>query len=199
MTKKILKRCPWPGDDALMIEYHDMEWGVPVHYDRKLFEFIVLEGAQAGLSWSTVLRRRENYRAAFDGFDPEKVAMYDEDRIQALLSDTGIIRNRLKVRSAVSNASAFLEVAGEFGSFSRYMWRFVEGRPVMSGFSTMADLPATSPVSDAMSRDMKKRGFRFVGTTICYAHMQSVGMVNDHVVSCFRYPEIETLAASFAP
>jgi DNA-3-methyladenine glycosylase I len=194
-----LSRCEWTGADSGMIEYHDTEWGVPLSDDRKLFEFLVLEGAQAGLSWSTVLRKRENYRKAFDGFDPEKVAVYDESRLETLLSDPGIIRNRLKVRSAISNAAAFLRVAGEFGSFSEYVWRFVDGRPVMNGFRRMSDIPATSPVSDTMSRDMKKRGFKFVGSTICYAHMQATGMVNDHMVSCFRYPEIEALAAVFDP
>jgi DNA-3-methyladenine glycosylase I len=194
-----LVRCDWTGADDLMIRYHDTEWGFPVSDDRKLFEFIVLEGAQAGLSWATILRRRENYRKAFDGFDPEKVASYGEERIAELLSDPGIIRNRLKVRSAVTNARAFLDVAGEFGSFSRYMWGFVDGRPVMNGFRSMSELPATSDVSDGMSRDLKKRGFRFVGSTICYAHMQSVGMVNDHVTGCFRYREIEEYAASFEP
>jgi DNA-3-methyladenine glycosylase I len=182
-----------------MIRYHDTEWGVPVSDDRKLFEFIVLEGAQAGLSWATILRRRENYRKAFDGFDPVKVARYGEEEIAGLLADPGIIRNRLKVRSAVTNAAAFLEVASEFGSFSRYMWGFVDGRPVMNGFRSMSELPATSKVSDGMSRDLKRRGFRFVGSTICYAHMESVGMVNDHVTHCFRYPEIEALAAAFEP
>jgi len=194
-----LTRCEWTGADDLMIRYHDTEWGVPVSDDRKLFEFIVLEGAQAGLSWATILRRRENYRKAFDGFDPVKVARYGEEEIAGLLADPGIIRNRLKVRSAVTNAAAFLEVASEFGSFSRYMWGFVDGRPVMNGFRSMSELPATSKVSDGMSRDLKRRGFRFVGSTICYAHMESVGMVNDHVTHCFRYPEIEALAAAFEP
>jgi DNA-3-methyladenine glycosylase I len=192
-------RCEWTGADDLMVRYHDTEWGVPVSDDRKLFEFIVLEGAQAGLSWTTILRRRENYRKAFDGFDPVKVARYGEEEIAGLLADPGIIRNRLKVRSAVSNAAAFLEVAAEFGSFSRYMWGFVDGRPVMNGFRAMSELPATSAVSDLMSRDMKRRGFSFVGSTICYAHMESVGMVNDHVTHCFRYPEIEAMAAAFEP
>ncbi len=192
-------RCGWTGADAQMIEYHDTEWGVPLADDRKLFEFIVLEGAQAGLSWSTVLRKRENYRAAFDNFNPEKVTAYDESKIEELLQNPGIIRNRLKVRSTVSNAAVFLEVAEEFGSFSEYIWCFVDGRPVMNGLRTLADIPATSEVSDAMSRELKKRGFKFVGSTICYAHMQATGMVNDHLVSCFRYPEIEALAASFDP
>jgi DNA-3-methyladenine glycosylase I len=192
-------RCGWTGSDAEMIEYHDTEWGTPLSDDRKLFEFMVLEGAQAGLSWSTVLRKRENYRSAFDGFDPEKVATYDESRVEELLSNPGIIRNRLKVRSAVSNAGAFLRVAEEFGSFSEYMWRFVDGKPVMNGFGTLADIPATSEISDCMSKELRKRGFKFMGSTICYAHMQAVGMVNDHLVSCFRYPEIEVLAASFGP
>ena len=195
-----MKRCAWAqGVSPLYEAYHDTEWGVPVSDDRKLFEFIVLEGAQAGLSWATILRRRENYRKAFDGFDPVKVARYGEEEIAGLLADPGIIRNRLKVRSAVTNAAAFLEVASEFGSFSRYMWGFVDGRPVMNGFRSMSELPATSKVSDGMSRDLKRRGFRFVGSTICYAHMESVGMVNDHVTHCFRYPEIEALAAAFEP
>lgn len=182
-----LKRCGWVTDDPLYIAYHDNEWGVPVFDDRKLFEFLILEGAQAGLSWLTVLKKRENYRKAFSGFDPAKVAAYGEDKIQALLSDPGIIRNQLKIRSAVTNAAAFLEIQKEFGSFAEYSWAFVGGKPVVNRFRSMREVPATSPVSDALSRDLKKRGFRFVGSTIIYAHMQAVGMVNDHIVDCFRH------------
>jgi len=177
--------------------YHDEEWGVPLTDDRKLFEFIVLEGAQAGLSWLTVLRKRENYRRAFDGFDPEKVVMYDEEKISVLLADPGIIRNRLKVRAAVSNAAAFLEISEEFGSFSNYMWQFVDGKPIGNSWTSMSEIPATSEISDLMSRELKKRGFKFVGSTICYSHMQAVGMVNDHVIDCFRYDEIDGMARSF--
>jgi DNA-3-methyladenine glycosylase I len=173
-----------------MIAYHDAEWGVPLHDDRALFEFLILEGAQAGLSWSTILNKRENYRAAFDGFDPAKVARYSRRRIAALLANAGIVRNRLKVEAAVSNARAFLAVQKEFGSFDAYIWRFVDGRPVRNAWRTVAEAPARTAVSDAMSKDLAARGFRFVGSTICYAHMQATGMVNDHLVSCFRYSEL---------
>ncbi|MEK7743508.1 MAG: DNA-3-methyladenine glycosylase I, partial [Elusimicrobiota bacterium] len=171
----------------------DREWGVPVHDDRKHFEFLILEGAQAGLSWATILKRREGYRKAFAGFDPAKVARFDERKVQALLKDPGIIRNRLKVRAAVGNAGAFLAVKKEFGSFDAYVWRFVGGKPIVNRRRTMKDIPATSPESDALSRDLKGRGFRFVGSTIIYAHMQAVGMVNDHGVSCFRYRRCQML------
>ncbi|MEK9144354.1 MAG: DNA-3-methyladenine glycosylase I [Elusimicrobiota bacterium] len=181
-------RCAWAeGVGDFYRDYHDREWGVPVHDDRKHFEFLILEGAQAGLSWATILKRREGYRKAFAGFDPAKVACFDERKVQALLKDPGIIRNRLKVRAAVGNAAAFLVVQGEFGSFDAYVWRFVGGKPIVNRRKTMKDIPATSPESDALSRDLKARGFRFVGSTIIYAHMQAVGMVNDHVVRCYRY------------
>lgn len=173
-----------------MIEYHDREWGVPVHDDRLLFEFLVLEGAQAGLSWSTILNKREHYRKAFDGFDPSKVARYGEARIEKLLRNEGIVRNRLKVAAAVANAKAFLAVQKEFGSFDAYIWRFVDGRPVRNVWRDIAEVPARSAISDAMSKDLVSRGFRFVGSTICYAHMQATGMVNDHLTSCFRYAEV---------
>ena len=184
------KRCTWCGTDPLYVRYHDREWGVPVRRDRKLFEFIILEGAQAGLSWITVLRKRENYRKAFAGFDPEKVARFSRRKIESLLRDPGIIRNRLKVESAVTNARAFLDVQEEFGSFSRYQWGFVDGRPLQNRRRTLKDLPARTDVSDAFSKDLKKRGFRFVGSTIVYAHMQAAGMVNDHTRDCFRYREL---------
>ncbi len=186
-----LKRCPWVDlTKADYVDYHDREWGVPVYDDRLLFEFILLEGAQAGLSWYTVLQKRENYRRAFDGFDPELVAGYDEARISALLEDPGIIRNRLKVLSAVSNAQRFLDVQQELGSFSAYIWQFVDGRPKVNEFRDLSEYPATSPESDAMSKDLRRRGFKFVGSTICYAHMQATGMVNDHTLDCFRRREI---------
>jgi len=180
-------RCPWPGTDDLYLHYHDHEWGVPQHDDRRLFEMLVLEGAQAGLSWITVLRKRERYRAVFDGFEPARVARYTPARVDRLLTDAGIIRNRLKVESAVRNARAFLDVQEAFGSFDRYVWQFVDGRPLVNRWETMREVPARTPASDAMSRDLKRRGFSFVGSTICYAHMQATGMVNDHLVSCFRH------------
>jgi len=189
MERTEKQRCWWPGTDALYIDYHDREWGVPVHDDRRLFEFVVLEGAQAGLSWITILRKREAYRAAFDGFDPEKVARYDARRVEKLLKNEGIVRNRLKVESAVKNARAFLEVQEEFGSFAKYQWGFVDGRPVINRFKDKKQIPPRTPLSDAISKDMKRRGFSFVGSTIVYAHMQAVGMVNDHVVTCFRHGE----------
>jgi DNA-3-methyladenine glycosylase I len=189
-----LKRCGWAGSsNPLMIEYHDREWGVPVHDDRKHFEFLVLEGAQAGLSWSTVLNKREAYRRAFSRFDPARVARYDAKRIRKLLADPAIIRNRLKIESAVRNAGAFLAIQKEFGSFNAYCWRFVGGRPKLNRWVSMGKIPATSPESDAFSKDLKQRGFRFAGSTIIYAHMQAVGMVNDHLVDCFRYREIRKL------
>ncbi len=180
-------RCGWVGDDPLYVAYHDEEWGVPVHEDRVLFEFVLLEGAQAGLSWLTVLKKRENYRRAFAGFDVKKVAAFSERKIEALLKDPGIIRNRLKVRSAVSNARCFMEIQREFGSFDDYVWQFVEGRPIVNAWTSDAQIPATTPESDALSKDLIKRGFKFVGSTICYAHMQATGMVNDHSTGCFRY------------
>ncbi len=184
-------RCGWAtGVGDFYVRYHDREWGVPVHRDRRHFEFLILEGAQAGLSWATILKRRAGYRRAFAGFDPAKVARFDAARVRRLLRDPGIIRNRLKVRSAVSNARAFLEVRREFGTFDRYAWAFVGGRPIDRRRRTMKEIPATTPESDAWSADLKRRGFRFVGSTIVYAHMQAVGMVNDHLVGCFRHREV---------
>jgi DNA-3-methyladenine glycosylase I len=184
-------RCPWVDlNKPDYVAYHDNEWGVPVHDDRLIFEFLTLEGAQAGLSWYTVLRRREGYRQAFEGFDPAIVAGFDEEKIEALLADSGIIRNRSKVESTITNARAFIRVQEEFGSFSSYIWRFVEGRPKVNLLRTPADYPATSPEAEALSRDLRQRGFRFVGPTICYAHMQATGLVNDHTVDCFRRKEI---------
>jgi len=187
------ERCSWCGDDPLYVAYHDEEWGVPVYDDCMLFEFLILEGAQAGLSWSTILKKREGYRAAFDGFDPAIVARYDERKTAELLADAGIVRNRLKVASAVSNAQAFLSVQEEHGSFSNYIWAFVEGAPIQNEWRTLAEIPAKTPLAETISKDLKKRGFRFVGPTIVYAHMQATGMVNDHIISCFRYPEITAL------
>jgi DNA-3-methyladenine glycosylase I len=186
------RRCGWvAGADALMIDYHDREWGLPVHDDRQHFEFLILEAAQAGLSWSTVLRKREGYRKAFSDFDPEKVARYTEKSIEKLLQDPSIIRNRLKIQAAVKNARHFLAVQEEFGSFDAYCWRFVDGKPRDGRRKGDGDIPATSPESDAVSKDLKARGFTFVGSTVIYAHMQAVGMVNDHLVDCFRYREIK--------
>lgn len=183
-------RCAWVSDDQLYRDYHDHEWGVAVHDDRLLFEFLILEGAQAGLSWITVLRKRESYRAAFAGFDPVLVAGFDEQQQASLLLNPGIIRNRLKIASTIDNARAFLKVQEEFGSFDAYIWRFVGGTPIRNAWRTITEVPASTPVSEAMSRDLKKRGFRFVGSTICYAFMQAVGMVNDHTVDCFRWKEL---------
>lgn len=183
------RRCGWATNELAM-RYHDREWGVPVHDDRMLFEFLILEGAQAGLSWMTVLKKRENYRKAFDRFDPQKVARYNKAKIRKLLGDAGIIRNRLKIESAVTNAKAYLKVQEEFGSFDAYSWRFVDGKPIINRWKTLKQLPATSPISEAFSKDLKQRGFRFVGSTIMYAHMQAVGMVNDHTTDCFRYREL---------
>ncbi|MAT73114.1 MAG: DNA-3-methyladenine glycosylase I [Planctomycetaceae bacterium] len=188
-------RCEWPrGGNDLYIAYHDQEWGVPVRDDRRQFEFLTLESAQAGLSWSTVLNKREGYRRAFADFDPVKVARFTAKRIEKLLTDPGIIRNRLKVNAAVTNARRFLEVQDEFGTFNDYLWGFVEGRPVQNRWRRHADVPATSPVSDAISKDLKQRGFKFVGSTIVYAHLQAAGLVNDHLVSCFRHAECRALA-----
>jgi DNA-3-methyladenine glycosylase I len=179
-------RCPWAKSD-LMIAYHDAEWGVPQHDDRVLFEFLILEGAQAGLSWETILKKRENYRRAFDGFDVAKVAKYDVRKVVRLLADEGIVRNRLKIASTIANAKAFLAVQKEFGSFDAYLWRFVDGRPKVGGRKSMSDVPARTAESDALSKDLKRRGFNFVGSTICYAMMQAVGMVDDHLTTCHRY------------
>jgi DNA-3-methyladenine glycosylase I len=186
-------RCPWPTT-PLYVAYHDHEWGVPLHDDRRLFEFLVLEGAQAGLSWLTILNKRAHYRRAFDGFDPVKVARYGARKIAALLADPGIVRNRLKIAAAVRNARAFLAVQRECGSFDRYLWRFVDGRPVQNAWRTLQEVPARTPVSDAMSADLRARGFTFVGSTICYAHMQATGMVNDHLVTCPRHAACARLA-----
>jgi len=192
---KAVTRCKWAEGVSLdYIQYHDREWGVPVFDDRLQFEFLILEGAQAGLSWSTILNKREGYRKAFADFDVEKVARFTEKRIEKLLQNPGIVRNRLKVRSAVSNAKAFLAVQQEFGSFSEYIWGFIDGRPIQNHFKKNNDIPATSPESDALSKDLKRRGFKFVGSTIIYAHMQATGLVNDHVVSCFRYKPCAALA-----
>lgn len=186
-----MKRCGWVRmDDPLMLQYHDREWGVPVHDDRKHFEFLVLEGAQAGLSWATVLRKREGYRRAFAGFQPEKVARFSAKRIQMLMSNPAIVRNRMKIEAAIGNARAFLAIQEEFGSFDAYCWRFVNGQPKLNRWKARENVPATSPESDAFSRDLKRRGFRFVGSTIVYSQMQAVGMVNDHLRECFRYREI---------
>jgi DNA-3-methyladenine glycosylase I len=179
-------RCAWANNE-LAIRYHDEEWGQPVHDDRTLFEFLILEGAQAGLSWNTILAKRDNYRKAFDGFDPRRVADYNRQRVQRLLRDPGIVRNKLKIASAVANAKAFLRVQQEFGSFDRYIWQFVGGKPLVNKRKSLKQVPAKTAESDAMSKDLKKRGFNFVGSTICYAFMQAVGMVNDHVVNCYRY------------
>jgi DNA-3-methyladenine glycosylase I len=186
-------RCAWPGQDALMLEYHDREWGVPVHDDRKHFEFLVLEGAQAGLSWSTVLNKREGYRRAFADFDPEKVARFTEKRIEKLMLDPAIIRNRMKIGAAVKNARAFLLVQEEFGSFDAYAWQFVGGRPRVNRWKASRQIPATTRESDAFSNDLKRRGFGFVGSTVIYAHMQAIGMVNDHLVTCFRHLELASM------
>ncbi len=183
-------RCPWCGDDPLYLAYHDREWGVPVRDDRTLFEFLTLEGAQAGLSWLTVLRKREAYRGAFAGFDPERVAAMDGRSVRRLMANAGIIRNRKKIEAAIGNARAFLEVQREFGSFSDYIWRFVDERPIHGSWRSIAEIPATTPLAEAISRDLKQRGFRFVGPIIVYAHMQATGMVNDHTMNCFRYKEL---------
>ena len=186
---KNLLRCHW-AQNELNIPYHDEEWGVPVHDEKKWFEFLILEGAQAGLSWDTILRKRTHYREVFDGFDPARVSRYDKKKVRELLCDAGIIRNRLKIDATIGNAQAFLRVQGEFGSFDAYIWRFVDGRPKQNGWKTHKRVPAKTSQSDALSKDLQKRGFRFVGSTICYALMQATGMVNDHLVSCFRYAEI---------
>jgi DNA-3-methyladenine glycosylase I len=185
-----LTRCAWAGSDPLYQSYHDREWGVPVHDDRLLFEFLILEGAQAGLSWITILRKRPAYRSAFAGFDPNLVAAFNDRKVAELLANPGIVRNRLKIESTITNARAFLKVQEEFGSFDAYQWRFVDGRLIRNSWKSLSEIPASTPLSDALSRDLKQRGFRFVGSTICYAHMQAVGMVNDHTVDCFRWREL---------
>jgi len=187
-------RCEWCSAQPLMIDYHDEDWGVPLHDDRALFEFLILEGAQAGLSWLTILKKRENYRKAFDHFDADKIARYTSRRVEKLLQDPGIVRNRLKVTSTVDNAKCFLAVQEEFGDFDSYIWSFTDGETVQNRWREMADMPVSTSQSDTMSKDLKKRGFRFVGTTICYSFMQAVGMVNDHTVDCFRYREIATMS-----
>ena len=187
MDKKT--RCPWPANDILYIKYHDKEWGVPVHNDKKLFEFLLLEGFQAGLSWRTILYKRQNFRIAFDNFDFNKVAKYDKRKINSLMKDAGIIRNKLKIESSVKNAKAFIAVRKEFGTFDKYIWGFVDGKPIKNKFKSLKELPARTELSDLISKDLKKRGFNFVGSTIIYAHMQATGMVNDHLTNCFRYNE----------
>ena len=186
-----MNRCPWCGSGKLMIDYHDGEWGVPLHDDKKLFELLILEGAQAGLTWQTILNRRENYRRAFDNFDAEKIARYTKKNISSLLKDAGIIRNRLKIKAAITNAKNFLEIQKEFGSFDKYIWQFVNHKTIKNKFKSLNEIPASTKESDLMSKDLKKRGFRFVGPTICYAFMQAVGMVNDHLTDCFRYNKIK--------
>ncbi|NMC14409.1 MAG: DNA-3-methyladenine glycosylase I [Chloroflexi bacterium] len=186
----MVTRCAWAGTEPFYIAYHDEEWGVPVHDDQILFEFLILEGAQAGLSWATILRKRDNYRAAFDRFEPQLVARYDAGKVAELLENPGIIRNRLKIKAAIQNAQAILKIQKEFGSFDRYIWQFVDGVPIQNRWKTVHEIPSSTPVSDAMSKALKKRGFTFVGTTICYAFMQAVGMVNDHTVDCFRHAEL---------
>lgn len=192
MTDKLINkpRCAWAGNDALYQRYHDHEWGVPLHDDQKLFEFLILEGAQAGLSWITILRKRENYRAAFDHFDATRIAGYSTNKIESLLQDAGIVRNRLKIQSAIINAQRFLAVQSEFGSFDQFIWQFVDGRPRQNAWRSLADVPARTAESDAMSKELKRRGFKFVGSTICYAHMQATGMVNDHTTDCFRHAQL---------
>jgi DNA-3-methyladenine glycosylase I len=188
-----VNRCSWCGDDPLYVAYHDEEWGVPVYDDRTLFEFLILEGAQAGLSWSTILKKREGYRLAYDDFDPQRVARYDDRYHRELLANSAIVRNRLKVAASIDNARAFLAVREEWGSFSAYIWSFVDGKPIRNAWKTLAEIPAKTPLAETISKDLKKRGFRFVGPTIVYAFMQATGMVNDHVVDCFRFPEIAAI------
>jgi DNA-3-methyladenine glycosylase I len=199
MPEDMKKRCPWSGSDPLYLAYHDSEWGTPLHDDRRLFEFLILEGAQAGLSWLTILKRRESYRRAFHGFDPQIIAAYSPTDVQRLLADSGIIRNRLKIESAIRNAQCALKVMEEFGSFDAFLWRYVDRRPIQNAWRSPAELPATTGKSAAISKDLKKRGFNFVGPTICYAFMQAVGMVNDHLVDCFRFDELEKAAQSDSP
>lgn len=187
-----MHRCSWVGNDPVYIEYHDREWGVPVYDDQRLFEMLILEGAQAGLSWITVLRKRQNYRQAFDQFDPEKIIKYDEHKVENLLKNQGIIRNRLKIESVIKNARAYLQVYAEFGTFSKYIWSFADTGPKINHWKNLKEIPASTQQSDIMSRDLKKRGFKFVGSTICYAYMQAIGMVNDHTIDCYRYKEINS-------
>jgi DNA-3-methyladenine glycosylase I len=189
--KREKQTCPWPANDPLLLAYHDTEWGVPIHDDRKIFEFLVLEGFQAGLSWLTILRKREHFRRAFNNFDFTKIAAYDGRKRNSLLKDAGIIRNRLKIEGAIANASAFMRVRNEFGTFDKYIWGFTGGRPIHNGFTSISEIPAHTDLSDAISKDLKKRGFKFVGSTVVYAHMQAMGLVNDHIVSCFRYKELK--------
>jgi DNA-3-methyladenine glycosylase I len=186
----VKKRCPWVGTDDLYIRYHDEEWGVPVYDDRKLFEFLILEGAQAGLSWLTILKKRENYNRVFDNFDASKIVNYNSNKIEALLNDAGIVRNRLKIQSTIQNARAFLEICEHYNSFADYIWSFTDGKPLVNHWKTLQDMPAKTELSDKMSNELKKAGFNFVGSTICYAFMQAVGIVNDHTVDCFRYKEV---------
>ena len=188
---KMKQRCPWPSDDKLMIKYHDKEWGVTLHNDKKLFEFLILEGFQAGLSWRTILHKRENFRKAFDNFDYNKIAKYNNRKINSLLKDAGIIRNRLKIVGSITNAKEFLKVRKEFGTFDKYIWSFVNGKPIQNNIKSLKELPAKTKLSDQISEDLRKRGFKFVGSTIVYAHMQATGMVNDHVVGCYRQKEIK--------
>jgi DNA-3-methyladenine glycosylase I len=190
----VLQRCEWANSSALYLDYHDTEWGVPVHDERTLFEFLTLEGAQAGLSWSTILNKRQAYIQAFENFEPTKVASYDDSKVQQLLANPGIVRNRLKIQAAIQNARSFLAVQDQYGSFDTYVWQFVDGKPVQNSWKSLQEIPATTKESDAMSKELKKRGFTFVGSTICYAFMQAVGMVNDHTVVCFRWQEVQALA-----
>jgi DNA-3-methyladenine glycosylase I len=190
-TRPMGRSCEWPGADPLMIDYHDKEWGVPVYEDRRIFEFLILEGMQAGLSWKTILHKRENFRKAFDNFDPEKVVRYTDAKKKKLLLDAGIIRNRLKIDAAVTNARAFLALQDEYKGFHKFIWQFTDGKPIVNRRKSLKELPATTPESDAMSRVLKEKGFKFVGSTVCYAHMQAAGMVNDHLVTCFRHQEIQ--------
>lgn len=194
-----MNRCEWAGADPLMVDYHDREWGAPIHDDRLLFEFLVLEGAQAGLSWSTILKKRENYRRAFEGFDPQAMARFGEAKKAQLLGDAGIVRNRLKIEAAIANAGAVLAIQEEHGGFDRYIWQFVGGRPIQNRWNALSEIPAQTPESERMSKELKKRGFRFVGPTICYAFMQAVGMVNDHLVACFRHAELMQAAQLTMP
>lgn len=190
ITPQNFQRCPWTSDDKLMIEYHDKEWGVQIHNDRKLFEFLLLEGFQAGLSWKTILHKRKNFKKAFDNFDFNKIANYDRKKINSLLKDEGIIRNKMKIEAAISNAKAFIQVRKEFGTFDKYIWSFVNYKPIINKFTHIKELPAKTKLSDKISEDLRKRGFKFVGSTIVYAHMQATGMVNDHLVYCFRYNQL---------
>lgn len=196
---KPVKTCGWPGDDPLMIRYHDVEWGVPLFNDRKLFEFLILEGMQAGLSWRCVLHKRGNFRKAFDGFDPEKVARYSAAKVKNLMADAGVIRNRLKIETAITNARAFLAVREKKGDFHQFIWQFTDGKQIVNRWTRLEEIPATSPQSDVMSRVLKENGFRFVGSTVCYAHMQATGMVNDHLVRCFRHRQVQQPARPARP